>query len=157
MAVLTPYTLRDGAWWRLFAGGRRAGYLRLLGQSECYSSDGYGWTGEPLEYDYCARELGLFTRSGEKLYHGDWVDFMEDSGEICVHLMLCGAEAAVWHVPHRGGKLQPYLREGAPPRESRIVRTRGTHCSQSELDLSLRTAMQQPRSSPPWWRRIFSA
>ena len=60
-------------WERLLRNGQCVGYRRNFGRAQMFSSDGYGWSAQPIEHDSRLLEAS-FGGGSLKVFHGDIVE-----------------------------------------------------------------------------------
>lgn len=73
MSEAPPWIHDPPRWSRLLLDGAPVGYIREMGGTTLYSSDGYGWSGTPIEFDTRVPDTRLRDVTRGRIYHGDVV------------------------------------------------------------------------------------
>lgn len=73
MSDAPPWIHDPPRWSRLLLDGVPVGFIREVGETTLYSSDGYGWSGTPIEFDTRVPDTRLRDVKRGRIYHGDVV------------------------------------------------------------------------------------
>jgi hypothetical protein len=73
MSDAPPWIHDPPRWSRLLLDGAPVGFIREVGGTTLYSSDGYGWSGTPIEFDTRVPDTRLRDVTRGRIYHGDVV------------------------------------------------------------------------------------
>lgn len=68
-----PMQQAPARWTRLLHDGHPVGYCRAVGQTTLYSTDGYAWSGTPIEHDLRVPDTRLRDVKRGRVFHGDVV------------------------------------------------------------------------------------
>ena len=110
-------------WQRLIQGGRAVGFIRQMGQSDYYSTDGYGWTGQAIPHDQKLPGLGFRSHDGGRLYHGDVVTYVEIGAQDSrpeLRILWVDADEDVWLAPPNSNRIERFKPRLVADRDTQI-------------------------------------
>ncbi|MEE2787284.1 MAG: hypothetical protein VX589_08090 [Myxococcota bacterium] len=89
-------------WFRLYRDGRPVGFKKFMGERPMYGQGGSRWTGEEIPHDAALPQLPLRDQQGERLFHGDVIQFVGGDGTLRDCVALLDHEGRVSLLDERG-------------------------------------------------------
>ena len=152
-----PHPPTASPWQRLIQGNQAVGYTRRMGQSDYYSTDGYGWTGQVIPHDQRLPGLPFRSHDGSRLYHGDVVTYSPVGATDSrpeLRILWLDTDGVIWlAAPNsiRVERLEPHLISDRETQIRTVVNSAYTQAQMWTLFERSHHQLFNVSSSPTFW------